>query len=67
MSCPWIIWVFWATNVSRTRWIAGVLCCSSVLTTTKRMLGRCTASQIASASARSFFRHDPVPRMLFES
>jgi hypothetical protein len=30
-------------------------CCSSVLTGTKRMLGRWAASQIASASVASFF------------
>jgi hypothetical protein len=30
-------------------------CCSSVLTGTKRMLGRWATSQIGSASAASFF------------
>ena len=30
-----ISWIFWATNVSRTRWIASVPCCSSFLTATK--------------------------------
>ena len=30
-------------------------CCASSFTGTKRMLGRCAASQIASASASSFF------------
>ena len=42
-------------SLSRTRWIASVPCCSSLLTATNRRLGRCTASPIASASARSFF------------
>jgi hypothetical protein len=31
------------------------LCCSTVFGSTKRIDGRCTASQIASASAVSFF------------
>jgi hypothetical protein len=32
-----------------------MLCCSQVFVSTKRMVGRATASQIASASAMSFF------------
>ena len=30
-------------------------CCSSLFTGTNRIVGRCAASQIASASAASFF------------
>jgi len=39
-------------------------CCSSVLTGTKRMLGRCAASQMASASAASFFCRGYIRRLL---
>ncbi len=39
---------------SRVRCTINTLCCSAVLTATKRIEGRVTASQIASASAASF-------------
>ena len=44
------------TSRSRARNTTPFACCSSLLTGTKRMLGLWTASQIASASAVSFFR-----------
>ena len=47
-------WVRRRTNSSRTRCMVSADCCSSVLTGTKRMDGRVTASQIAAASAASF-------------
>ena len=50
MSC-----VRWPTRRSRIRKIAAAACFVSLFTATKRMVGRCAASQIASASARSFF------------
>jgi hypothetical protein len=37
-------------------------CCSTLLTGTKRMCGRCTASQIAAASAASFLPRLPLMR-----
>ena len=40
---------------TRVRCSIRQLCCSAVLVSTKRMLGRITASRIASASAASFF------------
>lgn len=40
---------------SRVRCNTITLCCSGDFTGTKRMVGRVTASQIASASAMSFF------------
>ncbi len=42
------------TNRSRTRCSAWPSCCSTVLIATKRIVGRSTASQIGSASLRSF-------------
>jgi hypothetical protein len=45
----------WRISVSRTRWSTVMLCCSSLLISTNRIVGRVTASQIASASAASFF------------
>lgn len=42
------------TTRSRVRNTMPAACCSSLLTATKRMPGRCTASQIASASTTSF-------------
>ena len=38
------------------------LCCCSLLIGTKRMLGRCTASQIAAASAASVLPRVPLMR-----
>src|SRR6266404_5383008 len=42
-------------NRWRARWSTRPLCCSGVLVGTKRMLALVTASQMASASAASFF------------
>jgi hypothetical protein len=42
-------------SMSRTRCSIIRLCCSGLFTATKRIVGRVTASQIASASAASFF------------
>ena len=42
-------------NSSRVRCNSIMLCCSGPFTATKRMVGRVTVSQIASASAASFF------------
>jgi len=42
------------TNPCLTRCIVSRACCSTDFTGTKRMLGRVTASQIASASLPSF-------------
>jgi hypothetical protein len=47
-------WVRWRTSRSLARWIARPHCRSTVLTGTKRMVGRLTASQAASASRASF-------------
>jgi hypothetical protein len=47
--------VCWRMNRCRVRCSIRQACWSGVFTGTKRMLGRCTASQIASASAASFF------------
>ena len=41
-------------SISRTRCSIMMLCCSGVFTGTNRIVGRATASQIASASAASF-------------
>jgi hypothetical protein len=48
-------WVRWRLSINRTRCSIITLCCSGVFTGTKRMVGRVTASQMASASAASFF------------
>ncbi len=48
-------WVRWWTNVSRTFSTIPWACCMAVFTGTKRIPGRPAASQIASASLRSFF------------
>jgi len=47
--------VRWRTNIWRIRCRTSTLCCSHVLSSTKRIVGLVTASQIASASAASFF------------
>src|SRR5215510_9117348 len=47
--------VRWLTNRSRTRWSACKSSCSAVLVATNFIVGRCTASAIASASRKSFF------------
>jgi hypothetical protein len=47
-------WVRWRLSMSRTRCNIMTLCCSGVFIATKRMVGRVTASQIASAPAASF-------------
>ncbi len=49
-----INWVRCRISRSRTRCCINRPCCSGDLTTTNRMVGRLTASQIASASAASF-------------
>ena len=49
-----ITWVRCRISRSRVRCSINWLCCSADLTCTKRMVGRRTASQIASASAASF-------------
>src|SRR5215211_7515680 len=46
-------WVRWRTRRSRVRCSANAACCSTDLIGTKRMVGRVTASQIASASPAS--------------
>jgi hypothetical protein len=48
-------WVRWRVSIRRARCSIITLCCSTVFGSTKRIDGRCTASQIASASAASFF------------
>ena len=48
-------WVLCRTDRSRVRNTKPAACCRSLFTATNRMLGRCTASQIASASIASFF------------
>jgi hypothetical protein len=45
----------WRVKIERVRCATMMLCCSGDFIATKRMLGRVTASQIASASAASFF------------
>jgi hypothetical protein len=45
----------WLTNRSRTRCSACKSSCSAVLVATNFIIGRCTASAIASASRKSFF------------
>src|SRR5262245_9912822 len=47
--------VCWRMNRWRVRWSIRQLCCSGVLVATKRMFALVTASQMASASAASFF------------
>jgi hypothetical protein len=42
------------TRRLRVRWSDKAACCSADFTATKRMVGRVTASQIASASTASF-------------
>jgi arylsulfatase A-like enzyme len=49
-----INWVRWRISRSRVRCCINWPCCSADLIRTKRMVGRRTASQIASASAASF-------------
>jgi len=49
------ICVRWRLSINRTRCNIITLCCSGVFTGTKRIVGRVTASQMASASAASFF------------
>src|SRR5262245_3256213 len=49
-----ITWVRCRSSRSRVRCCINRPCCSADLTLTKRMVGRRTASQIASASAASF-------------
>jgi hypothetical protein len=44
----------WRIRRSRVRWSISALFCSALLIGTKRIDGRVTASQIASASAASF-------------
>jgi hypothetical protein len=46
----WVRWWVWWVNISRARCSIMTLCCSTVFGSTKRMDGRCTASQMASAS-----------------
>lgn len=56
--CPRIVldsWMRWNIQVSRTLCSTITLCCSGLFTSTKSIIGRVTASQIASASAASFF------------
>jgi hypothetical protein len=48
-------WVRCRTNRSRVRNTKPAACCRSLFTATNHMLGRCAASQIASASIASFF------------
>ncbi len=50
-----IVWVRCRISGSRTRKTLAAPCVSSLFTGTKRMVGLCAASQIASASAASFF------------
>src|SRR6478752_3495124 len=47
--------VCWRMNRWRVRWSVKQLCCSGVLVSTNRMFALVTASQMASASAASFF------------
>ena len=47
--------VCWRMNRWRVRWSIRQLCCSGVLVSTNRMFAVVTASQMASASAASFF------------
>ncbi len=51
-------WVRWRTRRSRVRCSASAACCSTDLIGTKRMVGRVTASQIASASPASVLPHE---------
>src|SRR3954449_5128658 len=48
-------WVRWRTRRSRVRNTTAAACWFALLRATKRMVGRWAASQIASASAMSFF------------
>jgi hypothetical protein len=45
----------WRDSSSWVRWMTLAACCSTVLSGVVRTLGRVTASQIAAASAASFF------------
>ena len=47
--------VRWRTIRSRLLWSISTACCSTLFTATNRIVGRVTASQIASASAASVF------------
>ncbi|MNI53917.1 hypothetical protein D3C73_1087770 [compost metagenome] len=49
------IWMRCRIRIDWVRRNTITLCCSGDFTGTKRMVGRVTASQIASASAMSFF------------
>ena len=51
----WAGAVPWLTSRSRTRCSAWRSSCSNVLVATNFMVGRCTASAMASASRKSFF------------
>jgi hypothetical protein len=48
-------WVLWRTNRSRVRETTAAPFASALFGRTNRIVGRCAASQIASASAMSFF------------
>ena len=68
--------VRWQTNRSRVRCGTTTLCCSALLTGTKLICGRPTASANAAVSAASFFprdrevfvalRHDPNHVQVFD-
>jgi hypothetical protein len=49
------IWVRCRVSISRVRCTTNTPCCSGDFAPTKRIVGRVTASQIASASDASFF------------
>ena len=51
-----------STKPWRARCTMRLVCWCSFLTGTKRMFGRCTASQIAAASAASFLPRLPLMR-----
>lgn len=50
--------VRWRTSSARARWVTRLPCCSTVFTGANRIVGRCTASQIASVRGdnQGFFR-----------
>jgi hypothetical protein len=48
-------WMRGRISIKRVRCSTRMLCCSGVFTSTNRIVGRVTASQIASESAVSFF------------
>ena len=48
-------WVRWRTSRSRVQNTTAAACWFALLRATKRMVGRWAASQMASASAMSFF------------